>query len=109
MPLQDVQQAFYGMCIEAGRRVLDVMMKADREALCGPKGVPDAQRRAVRGGHTSRGVVLGGQCIDIRRPRAHALDAGEYGYRLYCTGADEFVLVGDAYFAREVPDQAFEM
>ena len=75
--LQDVQQAFYGLCIEAGLRVLDVMMEADREALCGPKGVPDAQRRAVRGGHTSSPVVLGGQRIDIRRPRARALDAGE--------------------------------
>ena len=75
--LQDVQQAFYGLCIEAGRRVLDVMMEADREALCGPKGVPDAQRRAVRGGHTSSRVVLGGQRIDIRRPRARALDSGE--------------------------------
>lgn len=75
--LQDVQQAFYGLCIEAGRRVLDVMMEADREALCGPKGVPDAQRRAVRGGHTSSRVVLGGQRIDIRRPRARALDGGE--------------------------------
>lgn len=75
--MQDVQQAFYGLCIEAGRRVLDVMMEADREALCGPKGVPDAQRRAVRGGHTSSRVVLGGQRIDIRRPRARALDSGE--------------------------------
>jgi hypothetical protein len=64
--VQEVQQAFYGLCIEAGLRVLDVMMEADREALCGPKGVPDAQRRAVRGGHT-----------DIRRPRARALDSGE--------------------------------
>ncbi len=51
--LQDVQQAFYGLCIEAGWRVQDVMMEADRETLCGPQGVPDAQRRAVRGGHTT--------------------------------------------------------
>jgi len=75
--LQDVQQAFYGLCIEAGRQVLGAMMEADREALCGPKGVPDAKRRAVRGGHTNSRVVLGGQRIDIRRPRARALGAGE--------------------------------
>ena len=81
MPMQgvlhDVKHAFLGLCIEAGRQVLGAMMEADREALCGPSGVPDAQRRAVRGGHTSSRVVLGGQCIDIRRPRARALDAGE--------------------------------
>ncbi|MDE3188297.1 MAG: hypothetical protein KGM96_12360 [Acidobacteriota bacterium] len=40
---------------------------------------------------------------------AAAVAAGEYGYRLYLNGADEFVLVGDAYFARDVPDQACEM
>lgn len=56
-----VQQAFFGFCIKAGRRVLDLMMEADREPLCGPKDVPFAGRRALRGGHTSSIVVLGGQ------------------------------------------------
>ena len=48
------------------------MMEADRIALCGPKGVPDAARRAVRGGTTASQVVLGGQRIAVRRPRARA-------------------------------------
>jgi len=52
-------------------------MEADRAALCGPRGVPDAHRRAVRGGSTRGKVVLGGQRIDIRRPRVQSLDAGE--------------------------------
>ena len=75
--LRDVQQAFVGLCVHAGKQVLAAMMEADRAALCGPKGVPDAARRAVRGGTTSSKVVLGGQRIDMRRPRVRTLDAGE--------------------------------
>lgn len=75
--LHDVQHAFVGLCVQAGKQVLAAMMEADRAALCGPRGVPDAHRRAVRGGSTSSKVVLGGQRIDIRRPRVRGIDAGE--------------------------------
>ena len=48
--LRDVQQAFYGLCVNAGQQVLAAMMEADRVALCGTKNVPDprAQGRAWR-------------------------------------------------------------
>jgi transposase-like protein len=75
--LQDVQHAFVGLCVHAGKQVLAAMMEADRIAYCGPKGVPDAARKAVRGGGTDSKVVLGGQRIAIRRPRVHSLDEGE--------------------------------
>ena len=75
--LQDIKHAFHGLCIHAGRQVLAAMMEADRVALCGTKGVPDERRRAVRGGTTSSRVVLGGQRIDIKRPRVRAVQAGE--------------------------------
>jgi transposase-like protein len=75
--LRDVRHAFLGLCIDTGQRVLAAMMEADRVVLCGPKGVPDAARRAVRGGSTSSRVVLGGQRIAVRRPRARSLDDGE--------------------------------
>lgn len=75
--LHDVKHAFYGLCIHAGREVLAQMLEADRVALCGAKGVPDPSRRAVRGGSTSSRVVLGGQRIAIKRPRARAIGAGE--------------------------------
>ncbi len=68
--LRDVQHAFYGLCVNAGKQVLAAMMEADRVALCGAKGVPDASRRATRGGHTDGAVVLGGQCLERRQ---HAL------------------------------------
>ncbi len=75
--LRDVRHAFLGLCIDAGQQVLAAMMEADRVALCGAKGVPDATRRAVRGGSTASQVVLGGQRIGVRRLRARSLDDGE--------------------------------
>lgn len=75
--LADVKHAFVGLCIQTGRQVLGAMMEADRVTLCGIKGVPDAQRSAVRGGHTDAQVVLGGQRIRVRRPRARQLQGAE--------------------------------
>ena len=57
--LRDVQHAFYGLCVNAGKHVLAAMMEADRVALCGAKGVPEANRRATRGGHTAGAVGCG--------------------------------------------------
>lgn len=85
---------FWGLCIDAGQQVLSAFMKADRVALCGPKGVPDAGRRAVRGGSTASQIVLGGRCIAVRRPRARSRGGGwrtglaqlRVGSRLRSTG-----------------------
>ena len=85
--LQDVKRAFYGLSVHAGREVLARMLEADRVALCGTKGVPDATRRAVRGGSTNSRVVLGGQRIAIKRPRARAIDAGELELPTYTWAA----------------------
>ncbi len=81
--LRDVQHAFYGLCVNAGKQVLAAMMEADRVALCGAKGVPDARRRATRGGHAAGAVVLGGQRIGIKRPRARSIDKGELRLATY--------------------------
>lgn len=88
--LRDVRHAFLGLCIDAGQKVLAAMMEADRIALCGPKGVPDANRRAVRGGTTASQVVLGGQRIAVRRPRARSITEGELALRSFewAAGAD---------------------
>jgi len=39
------------------------MMEQDREQLCGPKHVPNPDRRAVRGGSTRGEVTLDGRRI----------------------------------------------
>jgi len=71
--LSDVRSAFFGLCVQAGKEVLCAMMEAERTALCGPKGKPDAERRAGRGGHTRGWVTLGGRRIAIWRPRARSV------------------------------------
>jgi transposase-like protein len=75
--LRDVQHAFFGLCVDAGKQVLAAMMEADREALCGPKGSPDVHRSAYRGGHTPSSVVLGGQRIAVSRPRVRSVKSVE--------------------------------
>src|SRR5262249_57763869 len=57
--LEDVQRGFFSLCVAAGREVLTAMMEREREALCGPKWIPNAQRRAVRGGTMKSQVTLG--------------------------------------------------
>lgn len=86
--LRDVQHAFYGLCVNAGKQVLAAMMEADRVALCGAKGVPDVHRRAVRGGHVDGAVVLGGQKIGIKRPRARSLERAELRLPSYAWAAE---------------------
>lgn len=68
--LVDVQASLQELCIETGQQVLQAMMEHDREALCGPKGRHDAERRAWRGGTTPSRVTLGGRQVELRRPRA---------------------------------------
>jgi hypothetical protein len=75
--LRDVNSAFPDQCVQAGKAVLAAMLEDDRTALCGPKGVPDAGRRAVRGGTRLGAVMLGGQRIAVRRLWARDLEDGE--------------------------------
>jgi putative transposase len=86
--LSDVQHAFYGLCVKAGKQVLAAMMEADRVALCGAKNVPDVQRRAVRGGTTRSSVVLGGQRIAFTKPRARSLRHGELELPTFAWASD---------------------
>ena len=37
--LGDTREAFHALCIRTGQEVLMAMMEAEREALCGPKGL----------------------------------------------------------------------
>ena len=45
-----VRKAFHGLCIATGMQVLEAMMEADREVLCGPKGRHQVERTVWRGG-----------------------------------------------------------
>ena len=49
-----VREAFHGLCIATGLQVLEAMMEADREVLCGPKGRHQVERPVWRGGSVER-------------------------------------------------------
>ena len=89
--LADTRTAFFGLCLEAGQRVLLQMMEADRLALCGPAHVPNPQRRAFRHGQTAGEVTLGGRRVLVPRLRVRSV------------GGSELVLPTFAYAARRDP------
>jgi putative transposase len=70
--LADVREGFVALCVRAGREVLAQMMEQDRMALCGPKGVPNPERRAGRAGSVASEVTFGGRRIAMRRLRVRS-------------------------------------
>jgi transposase-like protein len=75
--LEDIESAFFGVCIEAGKHVLGAMMEHDRTALCGLPWKPDEERPGRRAGSTESPITLGGRRIAIRRPRVRSIDGDE--------------------------------
>src|SRR5216117_2073662 len=69
--------AFFGLCLTAGEQVLRTMMEQDRARLCGPKNVPNPDRRACRHGHAAGDVTLGGRRILVPRLLARSVDGHE--------------------------------
>ena len=61
--LEDIDRAFFGICVEAGKQVLGAMMEHDRTALCGLPWKPDEERPGRRAGSTESPVTLGGRRI----------------------------------------------
>ncbi len=70
--LANAENAFFELCVDVGQQVFSVLMEQDREALCGPKGKHDPERRAHRAGSTSSDITLGGRRIPVRRLRARS-------------------------------------
>jgi transposase-like protein len=95
--LANTRSAFFGLCVEAGRQVLEAMMEHDRTALCGPKDRHDTARTAQRAGSAPSAVTLGGRRIEMRRLRARSLDGREldlpsFAFAAGCDPLDEHVL-----------------
>ncbi len=83
--LADTRTAFFGLCLDAGQQVLRTLMEQERERLCGPKNVPNPDRRAYRGGSVRGEVTLGGRRILVPRLRArsvagHELELPSFAY-----------------------------
>ncbi len=86
--LEDIDRAFFGVCIEAGKQVLGAMMEHDRTALCGLPWKPDDERPGRRAGSTESPVTLGGRRIAIRRPRVRSIDGEELGLPSFEAASD---------------------
>ena len=67
--LTSTRNAFFELCVDAGRQVLDALMEQDREWLCGPLWKRDPDRVAGRAGTTPSAVTLGGRRVRVDRPR----------------------------------------
>ena len=86
--LEDVEHAFFGLCIDAGKQVLGAMMEQDRTALCGLPWKPDPEREGRRAGSTESPITLGGRRISIRRLRARSADGEELSLPSYQAASD---------------------
>ena len=56
--LRSAKEAFFALCVQTGKEVLATLMEQERTSLCGAKGVPNPERRALRGGHTTSRTPL---------------------------------------------------
>jgi putative transposase len=90
--LADAQHAFFGLCVRAGQEVLRVFMEQDREALCGPRNVPNATRQAYRGGSAPSEIVLGGRRIVVPRLRARTVTGAELALPSFAAASGQDLL-----------------
>ncbi len=80
------------LSVGVGLGVLSEMMEAELDEVVGPKHATDAERTAVRHGHTDGEVTLGGRRVAVKRPRARTAD-----------GEQEVSLTTYEYFADRDP------
>ena len=73
--INGVREAFHSLCLATGLQVLEAIMEADREALCGAKGRHQGERPAWRGGIVDSQVTLGGRQVEVPRLRVRSAES----------------------------------
>src|SRR6267142_2038373 len=58
------------LVIHAGLRAVEMMLEAERTAICGAPYHRQEDRQAIRMGHAPGELVLGGRRVSVKRPRA---------------------------------------
>ncbi len=71
---ETVREGLLALAVGAGLQVMHVMMQESVTAACGPKGVHDPDRTAVRHGTEDGSVTLGGRRLPVQRPRMRSVD-----------------------------------
>src|SRR3954449_2505399 len=83
------QEGLLALSVGVGLGVLHELMEAEVEEVVGPKGKHDPDRSAVRHGHDSGEVTLGGRRVAVERPRVRTADgSGEVPLETYRHFAD---------------------
>ena len=75
------KEGLLALSVGVGLGVLTELLEEEVDAVVGPKGKHDPARRAVRHGHESGQVTLGGRRVQVERPRLRSAD-GERELRL---------------------------
>lgn len=79
-----MKDGLLALAVQSGLAVMFALLEEDVSALCGPRGKHNPDRSAVRHGHDTGSVVLGGRRLPIRRPRVRTADGtGEISIPAY--------------------------
>ena len=68
------KEGLLALSVEVGLGVLLELLEEEVEGVVGPKGRWNPDRTAVRHGHESGEVTLGGRRVQVKRPRARTAD-----------------------------------
>jgi putative transposase len=71
------KEGLLALSVGVGLGVLAELLEEEVDEVVGPKGRHNAQRRAVRHGHESGEVTLGGRRVQVERPRVRSADGSE--------------------------------
>jgi transposase-like protein len=81
---ESAKEGLLALAVGAGLQVMSTLMEESVTALAGPKGRHNPERTAVRHGHESGSVPLGGRRVPVQRPRVRAADgSGELPVAAY--------------------------
>jgi putative transposase len=83
------KEGLLALSVGVGLGVLQSLMEEEVDEVVGPKHARDPERAAVRHGHESGQVTLGGRRVSVERPRVRAADgSGELPLATYQHFAD---------------------
>jgi transposase-like protein len=86
------REGLLALSVGVGLGVVHELMELEVDAVVGPKGKHDPDRRAVRHGHEDGSMTLGGRRVGVRRPRMRTAD-----------GEHELTVAAYEYFADRDP------
>jgi transposase-like protein len=90
------KEGLLALSVGVGLGVLHELMEAEVDEVVGPKGRHDRDRSAVRHGHESGEVTLGGRRVPVSRPRVRSADGAselELGTYRHFAERDQLIAV----------------